>query len=202
MQLVPPLAAYPYVQYNDDDDISAFFMAYNSMAQEYVDFFNDYNLGDFRSPLLTGRLLDWCALGIYDMSRPYLVTGHTSPQLGPYGTLIYGLYPYAFISTEVPQPASYSYVSDEIFRRVLTWNFFKGDGTTFNVNWLKRRIIRFLNGDDFPQDTYDVSIEFPSGNNVDVNIPASNPFSATLLALFTSNIVQLPFQYSFTVSLV
>lgn len=202
MQLAPPLAAYPYAQYNDDDDIVAFFMAYNAMAQQYVDYFNTYNLADYNSELISGDLLSWCALGIYGMPRPFLVRGNTTQQLGPYATLLYGLYPYAFSSTIAPTPAAYSFVSDEIFRKVITWNFYKGDGVYFNVKWLKNRIARFLTGDNYPQETYDISVSFPGGNAVDVEIPLSNPLSETLQSLVGSGIVQLPFQYAFNVNLV
>lgn len=202
MQLTPPLAAYPYVQYNDDDDIAAFFKAYNTLAQEYVDFFANYNFADFNSTLIAGKLLDWCIEGIYGMPRPFLVVGNTTAQLGPYGTLEYGLYPYGHSSTQAPDPASYSYVSDDIYRRVVTWNFYKGDGVYFNAAWLKRRIARFLTGATYPDNTYDVSVSFPGGSGITLGIPASNELSSTLQALIASNIVQLPFQYAFTVNLV
>lgn len=35
-----PNPAYPYVQYNDDDNISAFFIAYNAYSQNYLNLFN------------------------------------------------------------------------------------------------------------------------------------------------------------------
>ncbi|WBA60278.1 hypothetical protein [Citrobacter sp. 21OH12SH02A-Citro] len=39
-------------------------------------------------------------------------------------------------------------VSDDLFKRIMTWNFYKGDGYYFTIPWLKRRIIRFLTGVD------------------------------------------------------
>jgi len=35
---------------------------------------------------------------------------------------------------------------DDIFKRILTWNLYKGDGNRFSMRWLKRRIARFLFG--------------------------------------------------------
>jgi hypothetical protein len=39
-------------------------------------------------------------------------------------------------------------VSDDLFKRIMTWNFYKGDGYYFTIPWLKRRIMRFLTGVD------------------------------------------------------
>ncbi|HAF4711160.1 TPA: hypothetical protein G8O14_005187, partial [Salmonella enterica] len=50
-------------QYNDDPDIVAFFDAYNKLAQEYLDYFNNLNLPCWTSPAITGELLDWIAAG-------------------------------------------------------------------------------------------------------------------------------------------
>jgi hypothetical protein len=36
--------------------------------------------------------------------------------------------------------------SDDLYRRIITWHFYKGDGKYFSIRWLKRRIWRFLYG--------------------------------------------------------
>ena len=54
-------------------------------------------------------------------------------------------------------------VTDDVFKRILTWHFYKGDGKNFSVRWLKRRIWRFLqgaNGTDF--DDIDILPKHPS----------------------------------------
>ncbi|WP_258557194.1 hypothetical protein [Kluyvera ascorbata] len=38
--------------------------------------------------------------------------------------------------------------SDDLFKRIMTWNFYKGDGFYFTIPWLKRRVLRFLTGVD------------------------------------------------------
>jgi hypothetical protein len=38
--------------------------------------------------------------------------------------------------------------TDDIYRRVLTWHFYKGDGNYFSMPFLKRRVWRFLYGQD------------------------------------------------------
>lgn len=201
MQLIPPLAAYPYVQYNDDDDIVAFFKAYNAMAQEYVDFFNTYNLADYKSNLIVGDLLNWCAAGIYGMPRPFLVEGSAAEYIGSYGTGHYGLLEYGgLILTEDPPP-SYSFVDDNIYKRYLTWNFFKGDGVTFSIPWLKRRVMRFLTDEPYPEEHYDVSVEFSGNNLVTIRIPEAYIHASVFRSLVRAGLLVLPFQYSFTVVL-
>jgi hypothetical protein len=37
-------------------------------------------------------------------------------------------------------------LSDDAYQRIITWDFFKGDGKRFCMRWLKRRIMRFLVG--------------------------------------------------------
>jgi hypothetical protein len=65
-------------------------------------------------------------------------------------------------------------VDDDIFRRVITWHFFKGDGLVFNIWWLKRRVWRFLMGTDgknFNIDqTYRVSIITSVAGSVAIKI--------------------------------
>ncbi len=65
-------------------------------------------------------------------------------------------------------------VNDDLFRRVITWHYFKGDGLVFNIRWLKRRIQRFLygvNGIDPPVDvTYRVSVLLDGSSAVTIRI--------------------------------
>lgn len=65
-------------------------------------------------------------------------------------------------------------VSDDIFQRCLTWQFYKGDGTTFSIEWLKRRVVRFLTGangtDPGVQQEWQVSVTFGPPNLVFINI--------------------------------
>ena len=200
--LAAPLTAYPYVQYNDDDNIVAFFLAFNTLGQQYVDFFNTYNLADYNSANISGELLDWCATGIYGVPRPYLVSGAAGETRGPYGLGAYGTLPYGSLEVDAGTVVSYSFVTDDIYRRVITWNFFKGDGKQFTIGWLKRRVERFLSGVLFPDNTEDVSVAFTAPGAVTITIPAANALSVTLQALVASNIVNLPFQYAFTVAVV
>lgn len=145
-QLAPPLAAYPYQQYSDSDEVSAFFMATNNLCQsDYVDFFNTTDLAVYTEDTISGPLLDWIAQGIYGMSRPIIPTGSAS-NLGPYNTIVYNSYPFNFIQTS--GSVGYVTLSDDFFKRCMTWNFYKGDGQNFSFTWLKKRVARWLIGEN------------------------------------------------------
>jgi hypothetical protein len=95
--------------------------------------------------------------------------------------------------------------SDDIYQRVITWNFYRGDGYQFNVSWLKNRVYRFLaqaNGQPAPiPNTYAISVSFSSGNAVTIHIGSSLNANAPILqALINSSVLQLPFQYVFNVT--
>jgi hypothetical protein len=79
---------------------------------------------------------------------------------------------------------------DDLFKRILTWHLYKGDGKLFNIRWLKRRIMRFLTGEQGgngqsaagtpsnadmypPDETYFVSVTFGANNEVNINFLAT-----------------------------
>jgi hypothetical protein len=148
-QTVP---AYVYAQFADDPDISAFFDAYNSLGQGYLDWFLQTPLSVYTSPNISGPLLDWIGQGIYGIQRP-TISSITSKISGAYGTTAYGLNPYA--TRKVKQSGSVTILDDDIYKRVLTWHLYLGDGRQMSVQWLRRRVARFIfgaNGDDIPAD--------------------------------------------------
>jgi hypothetical protein len=166
------IPSYLYQQYNDDQDLQAFVGAFNSTARQYVGFFRDTNLADYRA--LSGALLDWVAEGLYGLTRPTLGSG-SNRNLGPLGTYTFGTPP-AYASLKRLGPLNVTITSDDTFQRVMTWALYKGDGRTFNVRWLKRRVMRFLNGvngvDPGVNQTYDVSVQFGSEGVVAIAISA------------------------------
>ncbi len=171
----PPLAktipSYLYVQYNDDDALQAFVKAYNNLTQQFLDIFNGLNLPVYIKQ--SGDLLDWVAAGLYGFpTRPTLVSG-TLPIYGAYNTQAYNTAVYD--SYVVGGALVYTPVTDDVFRRIITWHFYKGDGTNFSIDWLKRRIARFLfAGPDclLPNigPTPQISITFGPGNIVYINL--------------------------------
>jgi hypothetical protein len=194
--------SYLYTQYADDSDLQAFVASYNTLAQQYLNWFNNTPLPVYTNSVISGALLDWVGQGVYGYSRPTLATGATFSNLGVYNTEPYNALPYN--QNLYTSPVTNYTVTDDYYKRCLTWNFYKGDGFQFTTTWLKRRIYRFLNGvngtDPGVQQTYSVSVTF-SGTAVSVTIPTS--FAANILqAGIQAGALYVPFQYPITITLV
>jgi hypothetical protein len=153
------IKSYLYQEYTDDDDCQGFVDAQNQMQQNYVDTFNNLNLPIYSKNPISGAVLDWVAWGLYGMRRPALTSG--MPLIvgaintwGYAGTQIEELGP--TVELQVPAinqilkltPYNINIISDDFYRRVLTWHLYKGDGKYFNIRWLKRRVWRFIYGVD------------------------------------------------------
>lgn len=199
--LLKVINAYLFQEYNDDQDLQAYFASFNSYAQNFVDWFNQINLPIYTSPLISGTLLDWVALGLYGVLRPTLSSGKNQ-NLGPYNTAVYNQL--MWNGYKVIGATNVTVTSDDIFKRILTWRLYRGDGQTFNPQWLKRRIIRFLNGpngtDPVIQNTYAVSVSFPSRFVINVVLPI-DPNAIILQEAMQSGAVELPFQYQFNITI-
>lgn len=171
-QVIP---SYLYWQYNDDLDLQAFVTQFNLMAQQYVDWFVTLNLPVYTSETIVGGLLDWVALGLYGEVRPALPSGE-SKSIGPINSYAFNTHVFNFY--ELVGPQNVYATTDDVFKRILTWNFYKGDGYTFDIRWLKRRIQRFLTGengaDPGVNQTYQISVTFGLGNQVNIDILSGN----------------------------
>lgn len=169
--LTRTLPSYLYIQYNDDEDLQAFVASQNQLQQELLNWFIAIGLPIYTGPLIVGALLDWVALGLYGQSRPTLASG-VNKNLGPFNTLTYNSLAYNAMDTI--ESADFFATTDDVFKRIITWNFYKGDGRQFSVRWLKRRVMRFLlgeNGTDPGIDqTYQVSVGFGLDGQVDIRI--------------------------------
>src|SRR5271166_2442892 len=227
------IPSYLYGQYKDSDDLQAFVDAYNTLTQQYVNWFNYVILPDYTNRYIAGAMLDWVAEGLYGIFRPALASGRIV-SLGPANTWVANVvYPNEI---EDIRPPSYL-LNDDFFKRVITWHFFKGDGKYFTIRWLKRRVLRFLLGVDGTNvdasNTYRISVTFGGGGAVTIrlvsvlasvasgaicntapcNIIVPNivvlalvhlaPFAAgpMLQAAVAAGILELPFQYDFTVQI-
>lgn len=207
LQTVIP--SYLYEQYTDDDDLQAFVSAYNTIAQEYVTWLNAVGLPVYTGPLIVDGLLDWVAQGLYGVGRPVLSTGHQN-TLGPFNT--YDLDSLAFNAVGVEGNLVYTPVNDDIFKRVLTWKLYKGDGKIIDIRWLKRRVLRFLlgaNGTDVDTaNTEQISVTFDFGTGVtittltDTFIPVIrySPFNKYVFNGFGYNILHLGSRLRQTIS--
>jgi len=193
------LPSYLYQQYTDDDALQTFVAAYNVMAQQWLDNINALNLPVWSN--LSGMLLDWVGAGLYGIPRPTLSYVQTTFVAG-YGVAPYGFLPYAmpFGTAHV----SVLPVNDDIYKRVITWHRYKGDGYQYSARWLKQRVHRFLNGSNgvltVNDNTYDVSVSY-AGAVVTITV-ANTPIGTILKFAIADGILALPFQYSFSVTLV
>ena len=173
--LTKTIPAYVYEQYADDDSIQALNSAYNTIAQSYVNFFANISLPIYTWPLITGTLLDWVGSNLYGVPRPVLPSGRTR-TIGPPNTFVPNQLP-PNTRKAVGQQVYYS-VSDDVYKRCITWNYYKGDGRTFTVRWLKRRIARFMfgvNGTAPPiSSTYQISVSFGPGNQANIRLINGN----------------------------
>lgn len=165
------IPSYLYQEYNDDDDLSSFVEAYNSQTQAYIDGFNSLNLPVYTEPQISDLLLDWVARGLYGYDRPVISSGKET-LIGPVNSFTPNQIPVNYsriVLNSAPVAAN-----DDIYKRSITWHFLKGDGKVFNVRWLKRRIMRWLlgeNGVNFnPDSTYQVSVSFGVGNEVSITL--------------------------------
>lgn len=196
------ISSYPFVQFNDDQNVVAFFTSYNIIAQEYLVGFNKLSLAFWPSDTIVGYLLDWIAAGIYGEFRPFLGATEGSVDKGAYNSVEYNAIPYARLKTY--QSGQAQYVSDDYFKRILTWNFYKGDGFQFSIPWLKRRLARFIHGkagiDPILHNTFDVSVS-SHGGVFEVGIPDyGDGVGDFLKTAIDQSLVNLPFIYSFNVT--
>jgi hypothetical protein len=195
------IPSYLYVEYNDDENLQALVDAYNTLAQEYLDSINGLNLPIYTAPSISGLLLDWVGNGLYGMPRP-VISGEASAALGPYNTWTYNTLTYN--GAKLGAPAPFYGASDDLYKRILTWNFYKGDGTQTTIPWLKRRVHRFLNGENGTQtandQTYDVSVTFTGDREILIEVPTTNPFSAVLQQCSNLGLLQYPLQWAVTVT--
>lgn len=166
------LPSYAYAQYRDDSDVLAFVKAFNTQAQEYIDLLNSLSLPIYTGAIIAGSLLDWVGTGLYNIVRPTLPAQATTTIRGALNTL--ALNTTSLNAQQRTVLTSYYVVSDDIYKRIITWNFYKGDGNTFSIRWLKRRVMRFLTGadgvDPGVNSTYQISVTFGAGNQVNIGI--------------------------------
>lgn len=217
------LNSYLYKEYEDDDDLQALVASYNDAMQNLVDWNNTVNLPYY--PGLSGGLLDWVAEGLYGSKRTSLASP-VVPSIGAIDTFVMDS---LVLGGGSPSSQIFYQLTDDVFQRILTWNFYKGDGKRFSMRWLKRRIIRFLvgvNGVDPQPYNVDGSINtnFTIGaetttavgvvitsNNIVVSIDQSllslqTQLVANVISLFQlafqGGILELPARFGYVVNIV
>ena len=102
-------------------------------------------------------------------------------------------------------PDTYTSTSDDTFRRIITWAFYKGDGKTVSPHWLKLRIKRFLKGingkDVISPTTYQISVA-PTGFKAWTITLQNTTESQIFKIAVEAGVLELPFQITWTVTLI
>lgn len=135
--------SYLYTEYSDDPTLQAFVQAYNQYAQGYLYWANQTPLAIYTTAAVSGPLLDLVGTKLYGIERPVL-SSQTTHMFAGRGSMSLGTYPLA--GNQYTQSGTAIEASDDIYKRVLTWWLYKGDGPTLTIQWLKNRVVRFLNG--------------------------------------------------------
>jgi hypothetical protein len=147
------IKSYLYWQYSDDITLQAFVDAYNSLSQGYRQWFLDNPLSVYTLPGINGPLLDWIGQGVYGIVRPVISwnVDSTFPYLQPtplntqqFNSSVFNPLPYP--KTKIVSRVVSRQASDDIYKRVMTWALYLGDGKQCTITWVKRRIARFLYG--------------------------------------------------------
>lgn len=221
--------SYLYFQYQDDQDLPALIASYNAMTQDYVTWFADISLPVYTG--LSGALLDWIGQGVYGLPRPDLSSSRVTGRIGQLASFrnhgpivvspsseINGPLPNivnAIATTQIYVDENVVYTPDDIYQRILTWWFYKGDGDDFSISWLKRRMARFIYGirgtDVCPPWNPGISVTFNESAvplvqceiTLDsVLLPGIDGNVLTFLKLaIEGNVLLLPFQFSYQVTI-
>lgn len=187
---------YLYQQYQDDLDLKAFVDSFNAMAQGYIDWCNQIGIPIYTN--LSGTMLDWIGASLYGLPRP--ITGNTSGA-------VYNAFKYNKANYGTGTVLSVL-ATDDVYKRILTWKTYRGDGFRMNLGWLKRRIKRFIigiNGTSPAIDTTsEVSITIGANNTLNINVHFPNDVaSANLLVQYiNSGVLDVPFQYTINAGVV
>lgn len=203
--------SYTYTQYSDDVNISAFFGAYNKLAQEIYGWLLTADLPIFIGGYNSSDQLYWIAHGIYGQTPPSMVS-NKSLSFGPYNTIKYNQL--AYNKRKKISENSQIVASDDVFKRIMTWNFYKGDGMGFSVTWLKRRVRRFLEGslgsDIVNDQQFGVSVTFDGAGGISIKLSTASEtagfinlaFASILSSAFDNNLLHMPFWADVTVTVV
>jgi hypothetical protein len=195
--------SYLYIQYNDDPALQAFVDAYNSIAEGFFDWFKATPLSVYTLPAINGPLLDWVALGLYGIARP-LISTFATVSGGPFDSNTFSSF--AFDSRKIVSPGTAQLANDDIYKRVMTWILYLGDGKQTTIDWLKKRIARFLFG---PGGT-DISLDLIQQISISVTQTASPTYLITipnsqisqLMNIFLEQgILPMPQQIAYTITI-
>ncbi|CAI3954530.1 unnamed protein product [Commensalibacter communis] len=187
------LQAYLYWQWEGDEYIKAFFDSYNKLANQQVDDFNSLNLPNYFTK--TGLWLDYVAKNIYGMDRKQVLYANNLIRSGLNTVDPNDIDPNAAKVIKISKAHT---MTDEEFKKIIQWNFYKADGFIFTIPYLKRRIIRFLN--ICPNNEIDINdVSITSKDRIFyikvLNNLANSPFMQLLQDAIINKLINLPFMY-------
>ena len=155
---------YPYLPYVFDDKVVAICKGISDYGQDYIDSFNALNLPIYQSKI--GEFLDYVGVNLYGIPRPIYPVGviETTGEINNFA-----LNEIELNKLLITYPNQFFIATDEVYKRVIDWHHYKGDGDLFNVRHLKRRIMRFLTGNTVSQ-TYQISVSFGLNNQCNITL--------------------------------
>ena len=219
------IPSYIYKEFQDDPNVIAFSDGINSLAQGYLDWFNQTPMAVYTNANVSGPLLDWVGVNLYGIARPVISTSSTS-STGELATNVLGEHTLGTLT--VINGGTAQVANDDIYKRTLTWFLYRGDGVQMSVEWLRRRITRFLYGVDgtdidvglivnvsievsssFRKGAYNTtfyntiaydSLSGPLNHQAIITVP-NTTFGQTFQSLFNAAILPTPFQMTYSVEL-
>jgi len=195
------IESYLYNEYADDDDCQAFVNSYNDLSQQYLDWFNNTPMGVYTDPSISGSLLDYIANNLYGIFRPVIST-LSQTITGELGTNILGTHTLGTLV--ITKSGTALVATDDIYKRTLTWYLYRGDGLQMSIEWLRRRIARFIYGvggaDIDIGLIVNVGITITSASAGSIVVP-NTVMGQTFQTMFNSGLFPMPFQISFSVGL-
>jgi len=184
------IKSYLYQQYQDDLDLKAFVDSFNMQAQDYADWCNSINLPIYTG--LSGLMLDWIGANYYGFPRPSIgVSSGAIYNIATYNVDTFGLGSTEFIAA-----------SDDVYKRILTWKLYRDDGFFMSINWLKKRLKRFLIGTNGAapriENTDEISVKVSNTNtiNIVINYPSDAASVTLLIESMNSGFLDMPWQYT------
>lgn len=189
------LYAYLYWQWRGDPYLKVFVDTYNELSDQYLDEIRNLNLPNFYTK--SGLWLDYVAKNIYGISRKQVLYAHNLIYRGLNTVTPNVVDPNA---ARIIKYSTAHTMSDEEFKKVIQWNFYKGDGFCFSIPYLKRRIIRFLNITcSNVIDINDISIQVQDKKFkiTILNELANSPFMTLLRDVISNGLINLPFMFNF-----
>lgn len=218
--------AYLYQQYSDDANLQAFVDSINASVQQHIDWFNQHPLALYSAmsgALLDwiGTQLYGIPRPMITVPTPTVASTNNAE---PYADAVYGINQFGYgvsgandapyvINTDAymtqhyaqsgfasasktAPPLTYQPATDDVYRRLIQWNTYRGDGVTFTMRWLKNRVARFLGMSTTGSPP---SIEQAANHTIVIGAPLS-VLRQSLQSLFTDGYVVVPAQYAYEFS--